>query len=124
MEKTMYENLLHEVTELIRNEVKTETIVGEPFELGEFTCVPVMRLGLGLGAGGGEGTDKNKASGTGGGASGGFGVDPLGFLVTHNDQINFIPTHGSKGFSAAMEKLPDLLNKFMDMREKEKAVPA
>lgn len=75
MEKTMYENLLHEVTELIRNEVKTETIVGEPFELGEFTCVPVMRLGLGLGAGGGEGTDKNKASGTGGGAGGGFGVD-------------------------------------------------
>ena len=47
MEKTMYENLLHEVTELIRNEVKTETIVGEPFELGEFTCVPVVRLGLG-----------------------------------------------------------------------------
>jgi uncharacterized spore protein YtfJ len=121
METTFHKELLHEVTELIKTEVKTETVVGQPFTLGNFTCVPVMRIGLGLGAGGGLGEDKNKAAGAGGGAGGGFGVDPLGFLVTQNDMIQFIPTHNSKGLNAAMEKVPDLLSRFMDLREKEKA---
>lgn len=121
MENKIHQDLLHEVVELIKNEVKTETVVGDVFELGNFTCVPVMRIGLGLGAGGGEGADKNKATGFGGGAGGGVGVEPLGFLVTHNDEISFISTHTSKGFSAAMEKLPEVMNKFVDLREKEKA---
>lgn len=121
MENKFHQDHLHEVTELIKNEVKTETVVGKPFALGEYTCVPVMRIGLGLGAGGGEGSDKHKAAGAGGGAGGGFGVDPLGFLVTHKEEISFIPTHTSKGLSAAIEKVPDVLNRFMDMREKEKA---
>ena len=121
METTFHKELLHEVTEVIKTEVKTETVVGQQFTLGSFICVPVMRIGLGLGAGGGSGEDKNKASGVGGGAGGGFGVEPLGFLVTQGDIIQFIPTHSSKGLTAAMEKVPDVLQKFMEMRDKEKA---
>ena len=117
MDNTMYQQLLHEVTELFKKEARTETVVGEPFALGEFTCVPVMRMGLGLGAGGGEGGETNRANGAGGAAGGGFGVDPLGFLVTHEDQISFVSTHHSKGLSAAFEKVPDLLNRYMDLRE-------
>ena len=47
-----FENLLQRLTEFIQKEAKTETVIGEPFELGEFTCVPVVRIGVGFGSGG------------------------------------------------------------------------
>ena len=119
MDNHFQQELLGQITELIKDEATIETIVGKQFELGQFTCVPVMRIGMGLGAGGGESTDKSKGPGAGGGAGGGFGVEPMGFLVTKEDQISFIPTHHSKGISAAFEQMPGLLNKYLDTKKTE-----
>ena len=47
--ETNFETLLQRLTEFIQKEAKTETVIGEPFELGEFTCVPVVRVGMGFG---------------------------------------------------------------------------
>jgi len=114
-----------QLTDFLKSEAKTETVVGQSFQLGEFTCVPVIRFGLGLGYGGGEGkgTQKGKADGEGmgGGAGGGLGLDPIGFLATRGDQISFIPTHGSKGLSSAFEKLPDVLEKMFDKKREQKS---
>jgi uncharacterized spore protein YtfJ len=113
-----------QLTDFLKSEAKTETVVGQSFQLGEFTCVPVIRFGMGLGYGGGEGkgTQPGKANGegTGGGAGGGLGLDPIGFLATRGDQISFIPTHSSKGLSAAFEKLPDVLEKMFDRKKEQK----
>src|SRR5690349_13363955 len=96
-----------QLTDFLKSEAKTETVVGQSFQLGGLRWVPVIRVGMGLGYGGGEGkgTQPGKANGegTGGGAGGGLGLDPIGFLVTRGDQISFIPTHSSKGLSAAFE---------------------
>ncbi|MBL7731084.1 MAG: GerW family sporulation protein [Chitinophagaceae bacterium] len=120
-----FEATVKEITDFFKTEAKTETVVGESFQLGQFTCVPVIKFGLGLGYGGGEGKggQQGKASGEGigGGAGGGMGVEPIGFLVTHNDQISFIPTRTSRGLSAAFEKVPDLLEKFLEKKKTEKA---
>lgn len=120
-----FEATVKEITDFFKTEAKTETVVGESFQLGQFTCVPVIKFGLGLGYGGGEGKggQQGKASGEGigGGAGGGMGVEPIGFLVTHNDQISFIPTRTSRGLSAAFEKVPDLLEKFLEKKKAEKA---
>jgi uncharacterized spore protein YtfJ len=107
---------LEKITDFLKSEVKTETIIGQQFTLGEFTCVPVMSVGLGFGGGGGEGRvhDKNDTEGTGSGAGGGMGMGPVGFLVTKGSDIQFISTHSSKGLSAAFEKLPEIIEKFMD----------
>lgn len=114
-----------QLTDFLKNEAKTETVVGQSFQLGEFTCVPVIRFGLGLGYGGGEGKGKQQGKadgeGMGGGAGGGIGLDPIGFLATRGDQITFIPTHGSKGLNAAFEKLPDVLEKMFDKKKEPKA---
>lgn len=114
-----------QLTDFLKSEAKTETVVGQSFQLGEFTCVPVIRFGMGLGYGGGEGkgTQPGKANGegTGGGAGGGLGLDPIGFLATRGDQISFISTHGSKGLSAAFEKLPDVLEKMFDKKKEQNA---
>lgn len=106
-----FETMLQRLTEFIQKEAKTETIVGEPFQLGEFTCVPVIRLGMGFGSGGGTGDSAKTGKGEGGGAGAGMGLDPIGFLVTRNSEISFISTHQSKGMSAVFEKVPELLEK-------------
>lgn len=120
--------MLGKITEFLRSEAKTETIIGQQFQLGEFACVPVMSIGLGFGGGGGEGKGNAKGTaegeGTGAGGGGGMGMGPVGFLVTKGSEIQFIPARSSKGLSAAFEKLPDLLEKFLDKNKKKEAEKA
>ncbi|GAA4809994.1 GerW family sporulation protein [Litoribaculum gwangyangense] len=115
-----FEELLGKVTDFIKSEAKTETVVGEPFELGQFQCVPVIKLGIGFGSGGGEGTEtKTKAiKGQGAGAGAGVGIEPIGFLVTKGDEISFIDAGKAHGLAAAFEKVPDLIEKFADRKAK------
>jgi uncharacterized spore protein YtfJ len=123
--KESFDEVLGKVTDFLKNETKSETVIGQPFELGEFKCVPVIRVGMGFGFGGGEGEGEapNKGHGKGGGSGtgAGMGVEPMGFLVTRGDQISFIPTRMSKGLAAAFEKVPDLLEKYFEKKEKETA---
>jgi uncharacterized spore protein YtfJ len=112
-----FETLLQRLTEFIQKEAKTETVIGEPFKLGEFTCVPVVRVGMGFGSGGGEGDSAKTGKGQGGGAGAGIGIDPIGFLVTKGSEISFITTHQNKTLSSIFEKVPDLIKKFMDKKE-------
>ena len=120
-----FEELLGQITDFIKSEAKTDTVVGEQFILGEFKCVPVIKVGMGFGSGGGEGTDaKNKArkgQGMGGGA--GVGIEPIGFLVTKDENISFLEAGKSHGLAAAFEKMPEVIEKFIDKRNKEE-VPA
>ena len=110
-----------QLTELLKSEAKTESVIGQQFQLGEFTCVPVIKFGLGVGYGGGEGQGKQdgkaQGEGTGGGAGGGMGVEPIGFLVTRGDQITFISTKTSRGLSTVFEKVPDLMEKMIDRKK-------
>jgi len=119
------EEAVKQLTDFFKTEAKTETVVGQPFKLGEFTCIPVIKFGLGLGYGSGEGhgdvPGKGKGEGGGGGAGAGMGVEPIGFLTTRGDQISFIPTRNSKGLGAAFEKVPDLLEKMLDKKRTQKA---
>ncbi|MFI5130490.1 MAG: GerW family sporulation protein [Chitinophagales bacterium] len=118
------EEAVKQLTDFFKTEAKTETVVGQSFQLGEFTCVPVIKFGIGLGYGSGEGkggqAGKGNGEGIGGGAGGGLGVEPIGFLATRGDQVSFIPTRSSKGLSAVFEKLPDLMEKMMDKKKEQK----
>lgn len=108
-----FESMLQRLTEFIQKEAKTETVVGEEFKLGEFVCVPVIRLGVGFGSGGGTGSSEKTGTGEGGGAGAGMGIDPIGFLVAKGDQISFVSTHQNKGLAAIFEKVPELMEKMM-----------
>jgi len=122
------EETVKQLTDFLKTEAKSETVVGQSFQLGEFTCVPVIKFGIGLGYGGGEGKGnqqgKANGEGTGGGAGGGLGVEPIGFLATRGDQISFISTRSSKGLSAAFEKLPDVMEKMFDKKKEQKTEAA
>lgn len=114
-----FESLLTQVTDFIKSEARSETIVGQPFKLGEFECIPVIRVGLGFGTGGGEGDAPNKSGhGEGGGLGAGMGIEPIGFLASKGSEISFISTKTNKGLSAAFEKVPDLIDKYFEMKKK------
>ncbi len=115
------ETLLNNVSEHVKSLARTETVLGEEFKLGDYTCRPVIRVGTGFGSGAGTGDDaKTKNNGSGGGAGAGIGVTPVGFLVAKGDQISFIPSDKRTGLSSLLEKIPDLVEKFADKKEKEK----
>lgn len=110
--------LLGKLTEFLKSEVKTETIIGQQFQLGAFTCVPVMAVGIGLGSGGGEGKGNSQKAGEGHGSGemggAGVGMGPVGFLVTNEKDIQFISARSTRGISAIFDKAPELLEKYLE----------
>ncbi len=117
-----FEELMHEITDFIKSETKTDTVVGQQFKLGDFSCVPVIRVGMGFGSGGGEGEDAKKAHGQGAGAGAGVGIEPIGFLVTKGENITFLGVGKTKGLAAAFEKVPDLIEKYFEMKKEAEPV--
>jgi uncharacterized spore protein YtfJ len=118
--KMQFEEMLPQITKFLKEEAKTDTVIGKQFQLGEFSCVPVIRIGMGFGSGGGEGDSPDKkGQGKGGGAGGGIGMEPIGFLVTRGGEISFLSARTSSGLSKAFEQVPELLEKFMEKTKKE-----
>ena len=113
------EALLDKVSDHVKTMASTETIMGEEFTLGEFTCRPVIKVGTAFGSGGAEGNDPKSKKGTGGGAGAGIGITPLGFLTTKGDEIYFIPSDRKNALSSLIEQVPDLVEMVADMKNKE-----
>lgn len=116
-----FEELLGKITDFIKSEAKTETVVGDQFELGQFKCVPVIKVGMGFGSGGGEGTEAKGSRGEGMGAGAGVGIEPIGFLVSREDEISFLAAGKTSGLAAVFEKVPDLIEKLAKNKSKEPA---
>ena len=114
--------MISQITDFMKSEAKTQTVIGEPFQLGEFSCIPVIRVGMGFGSGGGEGDAPKEGHGEGGGVGAGMGIEPIGFLVSKDDTISFVSTKTNQGLSAAFEKVPSLIEKFMKTREAKETV--
>ncbi len=116
------EALLDKISSHVKEMTTTETIIGDEFKMGEYTCKPVIKVGVGFGSGLGSGEDpKGKGHGTGQGAAAGIGISPVGFLATKGDEITFIPSDKNKGLSALLEKMPDVIDRVMAMKEKKEA---
>jgi uncharacterized spore protein YtfJ len=114
-----FEELLTQITDFMKSEAKTETVVGEQFKLGEFLCVPVIKVGMGFGSGGGEGVEAKTKKGQGMGAGAGVGIEPIGFLITKGDEISFLEAGKAHGLAAAFEKVPELIEKFVETKQKD-----
>jgi uncharacterized spore protein YtfJ len=119
------DELLDKISGHVKDLSSTKTILGEEFTLGAFTVRPIIKVATGFGSGAGTGDDpKRKASGTGGGAGAGIAVMPSGFLVARGDEISFIGADKKGALSSLMEKVPDLVEKMADMKNKKEEGPA
>jgi len=114
-----FEELLKQITDFMKTEANTDTVIGKQFDLGEFKCVPVIKVGMGFGSGGGENHEKKDRSAEGIGAGAGVGIEPIGFLVTKGDHISFLEAGKTHGIAALFEKVPDLVEKIIKERNKE-----
>jgi uncharacterized spore protein YtfJ len=114
-----YQETIQKILDDIKSLAKTETVIGEQFQLGEFTCVPIIKIGLGLATGLGSGSEPKKGQGSGGGAGGGIGISPIAFLVTKGDEISVLSLDKKKGLSGVFEKVPDLMEKFIEIKSKQ-----
>jgi len=115
--EVQFKEMLNDITKFMENEATTKTVVGEPFKLGMFNCIPVIRVGMGFGGGGGERDLPKKEHDEGQGAGGGMGIEPIGFLVSKADEIQFIATKAHSGLAMAFEKAPELIEKYMEARK-------
>ena len=70
----------------MKSKAKTQTVVGEAFGLGEFSCIQLIRVGMGFGTSGGEGEAPKEGQGEGVGV-GAMGIEPIGFLVSRDDKF-------------------------------------
>ena len=118
-----FEELMKQITEFIKSEAKTDTVIGEQFDLGEFKCIPVIKVGMGFGSGGGEGTEMKAKKGQGMGAGAGVGIQPIGFFVSRGEEISFLEAGKTHGLAAMFEKVPDLIEKIAKTRMKQEAEP-
>ena len=114
--QTHFDDTLLRITDFLEKEVKTTTVVGEAFQLGAFTCIPVIRAGMGFGGGEGDATKQGHGEGIGAG----LGIQPIGFLVTKDDMINFIATKPESALAKAFEKVPELLETYLNSRNEER----
>ncbi len=113
------EAIIKTLMDEIKTITKTETILGEPINVGNNTIIPVCRIMVGFGAGGGEGEMKEKRGGSGGGGGGGLRVEPAAFIVVKGDQVSIMGTKPSK-LEGLVEAVPGIIEKIQKAKKAKK----
>lgn len=91
--------------------IRTETVVGEPFQVGSITMVPVITVSFGVGGGEGAGKDNKGNDGSGGGGGVGCKIAPNAILVVKNDELSVIPLTNRGSLEKIVEMVPEILSK-------------
>lgn len=120
MDKHPIESIMTTTMENIRSMIDVNTIVGDAIPTADgCTVIPISRVSFGFVAGGGEYTvqcrsrmepaqaqkDLPFAGGTGAGVT----VQPLGFLVTGQDQVRLLPAQPYAPIDRVIELMPQAL---------------
>ena len=121
MDKHPIESLMTTTMENIRDMIDVNTIIGEPISTQDgSTVIPISRVSFGFVAGGGEYTvqrppvrgeirtekeDLPFAGGTGAGVT----VQPLGFLVTNQEQVRLLPAQSYAPVDRIIEMIPQAM---------------
>jgi uncharacterized spore protein YtfJ len=109
------QEILKSLVEELKSLAKTETIVGAPFSVGEFTVIPISRVSLGVGAGGGTGGAQQKgATGEGGGGGGGIRIQPVALVSARGAELHVHMLGRGAALGHTFEKVPDLMEKTME----------
>lgn len=106
---TLFENL--------KGMVDANTVIGDMITTPDgVTIIPVSKISVGFGAGGGEKGKKETTPPDGnlfsGGSGGGVSVVPLGFLVSSNGNIRFVPiTPNVTSVDRIIDSMPGVIDK-------------
>lgn len=117
-----HQELLDSVISNLKDMTKTETIFGEPFNIGEWACVPIMKVAIGYGSGGGVGEDKSRGQGTGGGAGAGASIVPVAIIATRGEEIKMLNIGKTdfKSIDTLIDRTPEMIEKIGNLVNKGK----
>lgn len=105
------ENVINSMFEKLEKFIRTETVVGEPIQLGNVTLMPLVSVSFGVGAGGGVGKDEKGGDGTGSGGGLGAKIQPTAILVIKNDEVSLISLNNKGSLDKLFEKVPEIIDK-------------
>lgn len=98
--------------------IKSETVFGEPYTVGNVTMIPVNSVKVGFGFGGGDTVKKSEISGGGGGVL----LSPVAFIVIKGEDVT-IHSLSAGTIENVIDKAPEALDKvlsvFQKLRKKE-----
>ncbi len=110
-EKSILDNFLPQ----LKSFIKSETVFGEPYVLGEVTLIPVNSVKVGFGFGAGDAS--KKIDGTGGG--GGVLLSPVAFVVVKDGDVS-IHSLSAGTIENVMDKAPETLDRLLNIFKKVK----
>ncbi len=91
--------------------IRTETVIGEPFQVGSITMVPIISVMFGVGGGEGSGKDNKGNDGSGGGGGAGCKIAPNAILVIKNEELSVIPLTNRGSLEKIVEMVPEIMSK-------------
>ena len=119
---TKITGVVHTLLEGLHSMSKTETLMGQPYTLGDATIVPIHRLRVALGAGAVHGGAKQDGSSGESGALGAGGVvkiEPVAVVTVGRDGVPRIMCveNEPNATEKLLEQLPDLLGRTAKLLE-------
>lgn len=107
-ENTILNNFLPQ----LKSFIKSETVFGEPYTLGEVTMIPVnsVKVGFGFGSGDTKGLDSS-------GGGGGVLLTPVAFLVVKDGDVS-IHSLSAGTIENVLDKAPETLDKVISVFKK------
>lgn len=111
----MTQNVLETMYSKLDKFLKTETVIGEPMDLGEIKLIPIVTASFGMGGGLGE---ENKKGGKSEGGGGGLGcrISPDAILVIKGDEVELIKLDAKRSLDKLFEMMPELIGKVESMK--------
>jgi uncharacterized spore protein YtfJ len=97
--------------------LRTETVVGEPLQIGKVTIIPVISLSFGAGGGAGIGRDEKGNDGEGGGGGAGAKITPNAIIVVKDDEVSVVPLTQKGSLEKLMEVVPQLVQQLQEEGE-------
>lgn len=98
--------------------LRTETVVGEPINIGETTIVPIVTVSFGCGTGAGTGDSKG-VKGEGGGLGAAARISPNAILVIKNGEANMLPVKSKANLDKLLEMVPGIMEKIKTKKDVE-----
>ncbi|MEW5922337.1 MAG: spore germination protein GerW family protein [Bacillota bacterium] len=103
-------NLFEILFEKMKSLLRTETVVGEPFQVGRITLVPLLTVSFIVG-GGEEGPGEARfynASNYGAGV--GCKISPSAMLIIKNEEVSVVPLAEKGSLERIVEMLPEIIS--------------
>ena len=110
----------------LKGMIDTETVIGKPVVTADgTTIIPITKLSLGYGMGGWnygdeQKNDTEKHEGITAGSGGGMSVQPVGFLVVSDGNVNYINVNSVSTVEKICDIIPDALSVLSDFIKKDK----